>query len=230
MLVLYTGWISRRVMPLDACESFRNCEGVHVTSKMSSESVHHNGTKPAIYLSLHVRAGDACDVVVDERPSFIGEIWRSGKRKCASPNAYAPVIRRMCEEYSVTDILLATDSQDFIEWALATFPEVNWHFQDYLDRRKLEHGKGWIEYRHDIGRVETESALNAVDLLSRGHVFIGSMCSHFSRSIFWAMVGRRNVLVPYASMDGCSLRNSRGKDHGSRKRLFFELFGDLDEL
>ena len=86
---------------------------------------------------------------------------------------------------------------------------------------------GWIENRKDIGSVEVESALYELDILSRGHVFIGSLCSHFSRAILWSMAGRRNVLPPYVSMDGCSLRNSVASataHDSSNKTLFEELF------
>ena len=87
------------------------------------------------------------------------------------------------------------DSQEIIDWDPLSMTEFNWHYQDF-DRSSLEEGRGWIEKRSDIRRRETESANIEMNMLSRGHVFVGSLCSHFSRTILWAIAGRRIMLPP----------------------------------
>lgn len=139
--------------------------------------------------------GDACDERVDVRLPFTGEIRSTSKRKYILPRAYTEPLRRMKSIYNVTDILFATDLQEVIDWALSSMTEFNWHYQDF-DRSSLEEGRGWIEKRSDIRRRETESANIEMNMLSRGHVFVGSLCSHFSRTILWAIAGRRIMLPP----------------------------------
>ena len=217
-VLIVAGWISRLAIPLNACENNRNC--IDIPTRFVQNIAR---TKSPVYLSLHVRMGDACDQRVNERPAFTGDIWRTGRRSCVLPIAYGPILRSMQERYNVTDILLATDSQEVIDWAVNT-TNYNWHFLDFDRGRLGRSDKGWIEYRTDIGRIETESALMDIELLSKGHVFVGGLCSHFSLSVLWSMIGRRNAVIPYASMDGCSLRNSRAANASSSKTLFDELF------
>jgi hypothetical protein len=92
-----------------------------------------------VYLSLHVRMGDACDERVDVRLPFTGEIRSTSKRKYILPRAYTEPLRRMKSIYNVTDILFATDLQEVIDWALSSMTEFNWHYQDF-DRSSLEDG------------------------------------------------------------------------------------------
>ena len=87
------------------------------------------------------------------------------------------------------------------------------HWRD-TDRSKLNHGAGWIENRMDIGKEETEGALEALDFLAHGQVFIGNMGSFFSRAVYKQMVGRHNVVAPWTSIDGRRLPpdDDRGKE------------------
>lgn len=116
-----------------------------------------------------------------------------------------------------------------IDWAVTTLRDVDLHYLDF-DRTNFEHGKGWIETRSDVGYLETESALHDMELLSHGHVFIGGLGSHFSRAVLLLMSGNRNTLVPFISVDGCSLRNSRAADRNSSKSLFAESFERVAEI
>jgi len=219
------GWIHQQMAPFNSCNTTRHCGYMHVTHVFAVPP-HVHEAKTRIYLSLHIRMGDACDERINTRPAFNGDIWKTKRRKCLLPHAYAKSVRDMRALYGVSDILLATDSQEVIEWVTTSMSDFHWHYINF-DRSNLKHGKGWIENRRDIGNVEVESALYELDILSRGHVFIGSLCSHFSRAILWSMAGRRNVLPPYMSMDGCSLRNSVATAttyDSTNKTLFEELF------
>mmetsp|Transcript_14635 Transcript_14635/g.59720 ORF Transcript_14635/g.59720 Transcript_14635/m.59720 type:complete len:171 (-) Transcript_14635:444-956(-) len=130
-----------------------------------------------------------------------------GRRPCNAPHGYDNAVKKLTAIYGITDILLAADQEDAIAWA----KEQKKHDVHWLDndRSKLDHGSGWIENRADIiGKAETEGALEALDFLAHGQVFIGNMGSFFSRAVYKQMIGMHNVVVPWISV-GRSLDSSR---------------------
>ena len=74
----------------------------------------------------------------------------------------------MTKKYGVTDILLASRRR----MPSLRAKEQKKHDVHWLDtdRSKLNHGSGWIENRMDIGKEETEGALEALDFLAHGQV------------------------------------------------------------
>ena len=178
-------------------------------------------TKNRVFLSIHMRMGDACDRVEEQERTISWE-WEEGSgRPCIAPHGYDDAVQKMTEMYNVTDILLASDQEDAIEWAKEQ-KNLDVHWLD-SDRSKLNHGSGWIENRADIGKVETEGALEALDFLAHGQMFIGNMGSFFSRAVYKQMIGRHNIVLPWISVDGRSLDSAwhepLRRRHTSRKML-----------
>ena len=69
----------------------------------------------------------------------------------------------------------------------------------------------------DIGKEETEGALEALDFLAHGQVFIGNMGSFFSRAVYKEMIGRHNMVVPWTSIDGRPLDSAWHEFLGRRR-------------
>ena len=206
---LIHGWMFRWQMPLNACtEGYRNSCVNNVVSNVNLPKA----TRNRVFLSIHMRMGDACDRVEKEERTLSWEWNQNRGRPCIAPHGYDKAIERMTAKYGVTDILLASDQSDAVEWA----KEQKKHDVHWLDtdRSKLNHGAGWIENRMDIGKEETEGALEALDFLAHGQVFIGNMGSFFSRAVYKQMVGRHNVVAPWTSIDGRHLPpdDDRGKE------------------
>ena len=139
-------------------------------------------------------------------------------RPCIVPTGYEEPLRRLKEKYGVTDVLLATDSPEAIEWA-SKYTELTVHYFDF-SRNKLSSGGGsWIEHRvGELGSEEVEGTLLGLELLSYGHVFLGNMCSFYSMDAYNAMVGRRNTVVPFISVDGCALHNHNSIPFNTRRK------------
>ena len=194
---LLHGWMFRWSMPLNACtEGYRNACSNRVKSNINLPK----STKNRVFMSIHMRMGDSCDRV-EQKERMTSWEWEHGRgRPCIAPHGYDDAIERMTKKYGVTDILLASDQADAIAWA----KEQKKHDVHWLDtdRSKLNHGSGWIENRMDIGKEETEGALEAIDFLAHGQVFLGNMGSFFSRAVYKQMIGRHNVVVPWTSIDG----------------------------
>ena len=198
--ILFRGWLLHMEVPFDACElGLRDrCASATVLSIRNIQSE----PEKRVFVSIHIRMGDACDRVVKEP---LAKPWRWSEgigRPCIAPAGYSEALHEVTLRYNVTDILLASDSPDAIVWAKSLVYAYDIHFVDSDRSRISEKRLGWIENRNDIGTAEVEGALQALDLLAGGHVFIGCGGSHFARSIYSVMVGRRNMVVPWISVDG----------------------------
>eukprot|EP00571_Detonula_confervacea_P016047 CAMPEP_0172308402 /NCGR_PEP_ID=MMETSP1058-20130122/9004_1 /TAXON_ID=83371 /ORGANISM="Detonula confervacea, Strain CCMP 353" /LENGTH=419 /DNA_ID=CAMNT_0013020809 /DNA_START=246 /DNA_END=1505 /DNA_ORIENTATION=+ len=212
---LMHGWLYRWTMPLNACDGARKSCNNNVLSNINLPA----GTTNRVFLSIHMRMGDACDVV-ETTQRFTKASWGGGEqsRPCIAPKGYEVAVKEFSKLYGVTDILLGSDSDEAIQWAKEqTSYDVHW-----LDsnRSKLmspysnvssgstlndKWKKGWIENRDDIGWTEVEGALEEFDFLAHGQLFIGNMGSFYSRAVYRFMIGRQNVVAPYISIDGWPL-------------------------
>ena len=159
---LLHGWMFRWSMPLNACtEGYRNACSNPVKSNINLPK----STKNRVFMSIHMRMGDSCDRV-EQKERMTSWEWEHGRgRPCIAPHGYDDAVERMTKKYGVTDILLASDQADAIAWA----KEQKKHDVHWLDtdRSKLNHGSGWIENRMDIGKEETEGALEALLVCAR---------------------------------------------------------------
>ena len=202
--VLLLGWMYRYTLPLNACEGkYRLHCSKNIVSLRNLNQTEVVQRGPRVFLSIHMRMGDACDRVEKvERlePFSWGRQLKS--RPCIAPVGYEAALDRMTILYGVTDILLASDSVDAFEWA----KQITTHDIHYLqvDRSKLDtHDKGWIEKRSDIGHTEIDSSIQEMNFLGNGQVLIGGSCGKFTRVIYSIMVGRQNSVLPWVSVDGC---------------------------
>ena len=154
---LLLGWTFRYSLPLNACEA--NYRSDCQRNIVSLRNLDASKIIQRVFLSVHMRMGDACDKVETlERlePFHWGKGWK--QRPCILPVGYTMAIERVTIMYGVTGILLASDSEDAFIWAKnQTKHDV--HYLD-MDRDNLDtHDKGWIEKRDDIGHVEVDGAL-----------------------------------------------------------------------
>ena len=200
--ILLRGWMLHSMMPLNSYElGYRSADA-------SVKVVSIRNILPApeerVFVSIHIRMGDSCDRI-ESTPRKEPWHWEEGRgRPCIAPPAYVKPLKLVAAQYNVTDILLASDSIDAVFWAKSLI-DFDLHYVDF-DRRKISDTRsGWIENRDDIGHTEVESSIRALQLLSNGHIFIGCMGSHFSRAIYTLMVGRRNIVIPWVSVDGHSM-------------------------
>lgn len=221
---LIHGWMLRWTMPLNAFEGYRGGCRNRVVSNINLPW----DTANRMFLSIHMRMGDACDVVEAEQ-RYRSEKWKNtqGGRPCIAPHGYDKAVKEFSDRYGVTDILLGSDSTEAIDWAREqTAYDVHWLDSDrsklsspysnltseksYADR----HGKAWIENRDDIGRAEVEGSLEEWDFLAHGQLFIGNMGSHFSQAAYRFMIGRQNFVAPFLSVDGWPLGSKWGHTIG----------------
>jgi len=201
--VVSRGWISYRMAPFTACSGFRSCGSAKLNAEIGVIG-------ERVFVSVHIRMGDACNIVLNEARPYKGTIWGTLRgdgvpdRPCIAPAGYEAPLLKMKKLYGVTDVLLATDSPAAVEWAKTYTGLPVYHFE--WDRAKLggTNGGAWVEHR-ETEKSEVEAALLGVELLSYGHVLIGNMCSYYTNAIFDAMNGRRNTIVPYMSLDGCAM-------------------------
>jgi len=199
---LLVGWSFRYLLPLNACEAHwrTGCQRNVVTLRNLDPSQ----IKHRVFLSIHMRMGDACDTTETEERTYP---FRWGKeykeRPCILPVGYDAAVKRVTDKYGVTDILLASDSQLAFDWA----HNIKTHDVHYLDmnREALDtHDKGWIEFRTDIGADEVDGALQEWNFLGNGHILIGGSCGKFTKTLYNIMVGRMNAVLPWVSVDGCT--------------------------
>lgn len=222
---LFHGWTLQWVMPLNACEGFRKRCNNNV---MSNINLPKHTTTIRVFLSIHMRMGDACDKVETEQ-RYRSEKWSNTQsgRPCIAPQGYNKAVKVFADEYGVTDILLGSDSDEAIQWAKEqTLYDVHWLDSDrsrltnpYSNLSSVgqfvdKHSRGWIENRDDIGWAEVEGALEELDFLAHGQLFIGNMGSHFSRTVYKLMIGRQNVVAPFISVDGWPLGTKWGHTIG----------------
>ena len=80
-----------------------------------------------------------------------------------------------------------------------------WTDLDYP--RKQFRKRAWMEFRSDLDENAPFSLAAELELLSKGHVFVGHMGSHTSRTIYTRLVAasRTGVLPPFISVDGYGL-------------------------
>mmetsp|Transcript_17419 Transcript_17419/g.36742 ORF Transcript_17419/g.36742 Transcript_17419/m.36742 type:complete len:476 (+) Transcript_17419:155-1582(+) len=199
---LLLGWTYRYTLPFNACNAkYRmECQSNIVSLRnLDPTKITHR-----VFLSIHMRMGDACDrVETMERlePFSWGKLMKS--RPCILPEGYELAVDRMTAQYHVTDILLASDSESAFEWARG-LKSHDIHYLD-MDRGKLDtHDKGWIELRNDLGHGEVDGALQEWNFLGNGQMLIGGSCGKFTKVLYNIMVGRQNSILPWVSVDGCS--------------------------
>ncbi|EOD08229.1 hypothetical protein EMIHUDRAFT_453202 [Emiliania huxleyi CCMP1516] len=167
--------------------------------------------------AVHVRQGDSCDRKVDEPgpwnamwrpdPKRPGKLTREGVgRRCYSWRVYRQQLQTLRAKYGVRTVLLATDDHTGeVVRALQGERDFNWVYLDYP--RQQFRKRAWMEFRSDLDENAPFSLAAELELLSTADLFVGSMGSHTSRSVYMRMVSssRTSQLPPFISVDGYGL-------------------------
>jgi len=167
----------------------------------------HNAPSPTpLNISVHARFGDACDYVLDEPRDFrLGDsIWGPRGRPCFHPKVYFKALERASALYNTVNVIVATDSQDFLDEMLL-LKQYNFVYVSYPGRSKYNHGSGWIEQRHDLDQHMADASITDLYILQYGQVFVGGLFGHMSNAAYLLMVGRAGVALPFISVDGGGL-------------------------
>ena len=170
-------------------------------------------TKPPPSISMHVRQGDSCDKILRSAPPGMThylhtEVDSATKdttvtRPCFSIDVYMTALRELREQYGSTRVYLSTDSaemlrrihtEDSFTWIL-----VNTTVAQYQGR------KGPGRYIDFLPNSANEAVLmggaSDMHLLSRGDIFLGAFSSHFSKLLYYSMVGQHMRILPFRSLD-----------------------------
>ena len=179
-----------------------------------------------IAVSVHVRGGDSCDIVVHaanrttwgywpfDWTGLRATNWQSVRRFCVHPSVHLAAVRGLMASRKVRSVLLATDQTEAVDVFRSLETEgIELHLVNF-DRQSLAHkglgtnpGENWIEYRmlkdsKFAGQVMA-SAVEDVRHLARGHVLVAAMCSRFSRLVHGAMIAHNRREVDVVTLDKC---------------------------
>jgi len=179
-------------------------------------------------VSVHVRAGDSCDVVTKSanqtswalwpfsRTGARGTDWSRVRRYCVHPSVHLSALLALHDTRPIDRVLLATDGQDAVDLFRAQLPPgvelLTQNFdRDSFSRPKegaLTQDQYWIEYRSrsnaTFAALAFTSGMEDLRSLARGSTLIGAMCGTFARMVHMAMVANhRGEEVPVISVDRC---------------------------
>jgi hypothetical protein len=162
----------------------------------------HDKMFPSV--SMHVRQGDACGVMIDDIQQKITSVSSDiGKnRHCYSVDAYMSKLYQLRDMYGIKRVYLATDSQDMI---FRTYSETqfNWIFVNIS--RDTFNSKEYIDHRvfneKEFREIAVFSAVADLDLLRRGDIFLGAFSSHYSKLAYYLMSGSKMRPIPFISVD-----------------------------
>ena len=179
-----------------------------------------------VAVSVHVRGGDSCDIVVHaanrttwgywpfDWTGLRATNWQNVRRFCVHPSVHLATVRGLMASRKVRSVLLATDSTEAVDVFRSLEREgVELHLVNF-DRQPLSHagagtnpGENWIEYRmlkdaKFAGHVMA-SAIEDVRHLARGQVLVAAMCSRFSRLVHGAMIAHNRREVEVVTLDKC---------------------------
>ena len=165
-----------------------------------------SGSPPTV--SMHVRHGDSCDSwiprAVDNLRIHTDVSGPKGdwSRSCFELSVYIQKLQLLRELYGVRKVYLATDSPDMISLA-KLHTEYEWVYLR-INRHTFDHDRGWInEHLDNIANSKMifYSAVTDIELLKEGDFFLGTFASHYSKLIYFNMVGEKMRLVPFISLD-----------------------------
>ena len=110
---------------------------------------------------------------------------------------------RMKRKYDIKTVYLATDDDDILE-TITKDKNFTWVYNK--GSRAVFNTIKWVDNR-EADEFETAAlgVLADVELLSKGHAFIGHVGSWTSRWILHKMSSRLGYMPPYVSVDGFSI-------------------------
>lgn len=176
-------------------------------------------------VSVHVRGADACDLVSytplsRDLPTH-AEIpvtkagkadWMRTRRRCVHPSVHLAALRHLQRHRRVSTVLLATDSAE----AAGMFRnasrksdfvlEVNEFNRSLFLPKRTAKNNGWIEFSVPFRQGNpalTVSAIKDWQLLARGQILIGTLCSMFTSVALLLATANAGRRVPAISLDEC---------------------------
>ena len=184
----------------DSFSSLLNCVGQNCKVGNISALLKFARIVEESSVSMHVRGGDACDVMISNDDTVITEYIINEKRPCFTPAVYLRKLAEMKKLYDVSVVFLATDSLEMVEMTKLD-SSFTWVFLD-IERSHFQKSKGFIECREPIDdRLTFFSAAADIYLMQFGSFFIGSFASIFSKLIYYRMIGHKMRLLPFISVD-----------------------------
>lgn len=170
----------------------------HLTAERNIQRV--PSPSPAA-IGVHGRFGDSCEKFVSMRREHAQvDQWDDDRRRpCFEPAVYIREIKELAELYNTTNVIAATDSEDFMQ-ALLAETTLNVRFND-IDRSVLQ-SRIWVEQRTDFTRDAVEGMFSDLWLLSQADALVGQFGSHFTRCAYYLMTARKGRPPPYAAVDG----------------------------
>ena len=158
-------------------------------------------------VSMHVRQGDSCDSWIPRAVSNlrvhtdVSGPKADWSRSCFELSVYMDKLDHLRRKYGVKIVFLATDSPKMIQLT-KQYTEYEWIFVT-MDRHAFDRDRGWINEHVDTvhSGMILYSAVADVELLKQGDIFLGTFASHYSKLIYFTMVGEKMRLVPFVSLD-----------------------------
>ena len=160
----------------------------------------HDKMFPSV--SMHVRQGDACDIVTNDVNEKITTATDNNRRKCYSVDAYMSKLYKLKELYGVKRVYLATDSQDMI---YRTFAEKDFNWIYINVTRDAFNSRTYVDHRMrqetSFREIALFSAVADLELMRRGDIFLGAFSSHYSKLSYYLMSGSKMRAIPFISVD-----------------------------
>jgi hypothetical protein len=164
-----------------------------------------NRQSSSLSVSMHVRQGDSCDVILSElvtpmKSYLIQEPDKPSKRPCFSLDIYMAQLDLLKRKYGIMRVYLATDSEDMIQLTRKR-GDYEWVYLN-VSRSFLNKENGWIDFRgHEYHEQILFTAVADLQLMGHGDIFLGTFTSHFSKLAYYMMVGKRLRIAPFISLD-----------------------------
>ena len=176
-----------------------------------------NTYKPNRILTVHVRGGDACNIVSYERldTRYLHGMWVHAnvsswwdqRRVCVHASYYVRVAKRLIRTHSFERVELLTDEPTAIlaftqDPQLSTVTSfVRRDMSDFVPTSNNTHG--WYDFKK-MSPTFMMSAVEDVRRASKGTFLLASMCSMYASLIYNAMVVFHAITLPFESVDSCS--------------------------
>lgn len=195
-------WGRSTLHPKATIEKFNTYEEFLAWAQFSPTAKNANLKKVPLSLSLQVRQGDSCDLVLEAFEDKTTHLWarRKSQRACYSVDVYMKKLHELAKRYPIKRIFLATDSAEMIDRVYKE-PQFNWVFLN-ISRAHFDKSHGWIEKRLDGDNSDTLfSSVVDMHLLQFGDIMMGSMASTFAKVGYYLMVGHHLRVIPFFSLD-----------------------------
>jgi hypothetical protein len=168
-------------------------------------------------LTMHIRHGDSCSKLQESltmrhceplsvyMETAVLPMWRRCafcSKKIRKTSTNVRNLFGVHNRYGIKSIFLATDDDAVLE-DIKAWPMFTWHVVPGLDRGELKkaHWDSNLRQKKFDSFFEAQAALVDLFLMSEGDAFVGKFTSNLDRIAYSLLVGKKQGLVPYASLD-----------------------------